>query len=73
MSDRSWRLRVIYTASLLGVYFIFFFISSFLPAWMAKPLFANSPVTMAMLWAAGLIAGSVALTAAYMFSADQVS
>lgn len=72
MNDRRWRLRVLYSGTLLLTYFGFFLMCSFLPELMVKPVFASSPVSIAMWLGAAIIAGSVAMTGLYMVSADRL-
>jgi uncharacterized membrane protein (DUF485 family) len=71
MTDRRWRLRVLYSSILLAVYFGFFLMCSFLPGVMAAKLFATNAATLAMWLGAIIIAGSVGMTALYMVSADR--
>jgi uncharacterized membrane protein (DUF485 family) len=72
LTDKSWRLRVIYSALLLTAYFGFFIVSAWSPSTMAHTISASSPVTVAMALGAGIIAGSVALTGLYMAAADKI-
>ena len=71
MNDRRWRLRVLYSGILLGIYFGFFFMCSFLPDVMARKITVGNPATVAMLLGAAIILGSVGMTGLYMVSADR--
>ena len=71
MKDKSWRLRVAYSGTLLIVYFGFLLVCALSPSTMAHTVSGSSPVTIAMVLAAAIIAGSVALTGSYMIAADR--
>ncbi len=71
MDDRRWRLRVIYSSILLAAYFGFFLLCAFLPERMAARALSDSPISLAMVLGAIIIAGSVAMTGLYTVSADR--
>jgi uncharacterized membrane protein (DUF485 family) len=62
--DRSWRLRVAYSAVLLTAYFGLFLACAFSPSAMARPI-SSGPVTVSMALAAAMMIGSVAIAGLY--------
>jgi uncharacterized membrane protein (DUF485 family) len=57
---------------LIAVYFGFFLSCAFLPSIMAHAVFANSPISLAMVVGAAIMAGLVVITRLYVSSADRI-